>query len=203
MPIISKLRGELDERRADAVVLFAGGIGFEVQVPLSTLSRLPDIGQEVTLRTYLQVREGSLGLYGFATAEEQQMFELLLAVSGVGPKYALSCLSLLSVDQLATAIASGDAAGLQRVPGIGRKTAERIVLELRQRVQTLAPASTQPSVTSPTEVLEALMFYGYSASEAAAAMATIPTDKPLTVEEQTLWALQYFAPAANQKARSE
>ncbi|HET9320913.1 MAG TPA: Holliday junction branch migration protein RuvA, partial [Bryobacteraceae bacterium] len=93
MPIISKLRGELDERRADAVVLFAGGIGFEVQVPLSTLSRLPDIGQEVTLRTYLQVREGSLGLYGFATAEEQQMFELLLAVSGVGPKYALSCLS--------------------------------------------------------------------------------------------------------------
>lgn len=201
MPIISRLRGQLDEKTAESVIVFAGGIGFQIQVPLSTLSILPEVGQEVTLRTYLHIREGSLGLYGFATAAEQWMFELLLAVSGVGPKYALNCLSLLSVDQLAVAIGSGDATALQRVPGIGRKTADRMVLELRQRVADFAPTTQHSVASAPNEVLEALMFYGYSATEAASAIATIPTDKALSIEEQTLWALQYFAPVAEQRSR--
>src|SRR5205823_2106179 len=150
------------------------GLGFELQTPLSTLSRLPETGREVTLRTYLHLREGALGLYGFATAEEQRMFELLLTVSGVGPKSALNCLSLLSVERLASAIATGDAEALQRAPGVGRKTAERMVLELRNRVRDLAPAAVSTPAPGQNDVIEALMYYGYSATEAAAAVATIP-----------------------------
>src|SRR5437868_1067701 len=112
MPILARIRGVLEEKSAEAVLIFAGGLGFELQTPLSTLSRLPETGREVTLRTYLHLREGALGLYGFATAEEQRMFELLLTVSGVGPKSALNCLSLLSVERLASAIATGDAEAL-------------------------------------------------------------------------------------------
>ncbi|HTE86007.1 MAG TPA: Holliday junction branch migration protein RuvA [Dehalococcoidia bacterium] len=200
MPILSRLRGILEEKTADGIILFAGGIGFEVQVPLSTLALLPETGEQTTIRTYLHLREGSIGLFGFATAEEQRMFELLLAVSGVGPRSALNCLSLLSVDQLATAIGSGNASALQRVPGIGRKTADRIVLELRERAEAIVAAAVPTSASASSEVLEALMFYGYSAAEAAAAAATLPKDRSLSIEEQTLWALQYFAPSSEHGA---
>ncbi len=203
MPILSRLRGVVEEKAAEGVLLFAGGLGFEVQVPLSTLARLPETGEETTLRTYLHLREGAVGLFGFATAEEQRLFELLLTVAGVGPRSALNCLSLLSVDQLSSAIASGDASALQRAPGIGRKTADRIVLELRDRVGELSMIPASPTSSASNDVVEALMFYGYSASEAAAAVATLPTDRTLTVEEQTLWALQYFAPTPERKARSQ
>jgi Holliday junction DNA helicase RuvA len=204
MPILSRVHGVIEEKRADALILFAGGLGFEILVPMSTLSQLPEPGQEATLRTYLHLREGAIGLYGFLTAEEQRMFELLLTVSGVGPKSALSCLSLHSVSQLATAVAAGDIATLQRVPGIGRRTAERIALELKNRVGELSPAGiTGRATANQNEVIEVLMFYGYSASEAAAAVATIPKDRPLTIEEQTMWALRYFAPRSDRKAGSE
>src|SRR6266568_3821497 len=201
MPILSRLRGVVEEKAAEGVLLFAGGLGFEVQVPLSTLARLPETGEETTLRTYLHLREGAVGLFGFATAEEQRLFELLLTVAGVGPRSALNCLSLLSVDQLSSAIASGDASALQRAPGIGRKTADRIVLELRDRIRelSLTPSSAVPNAPR-NDVIEALMFYGYSAAEAAAAVATLPTDRTLSLEEQTLWALQYFAPTSERKA---
>jgi Holliday junction DNA helicase RuvA len=204
MPILSRVRGVIEEKRADALILFAGGLGFEILVPLSTLSQLPEAGKETTLRTYLHVREGAIGLYGFLTAQEQRMFELLLTVGGVGPKSALSCLSLHSVAQLSAAIASGDIAALQRVPGVGRRTAERIVLELKSRVGDFTPAGTDARrPVAQNEVIEALMFYGYSASEAAAAVATIPGDRELTLEEQTMWALRYFAPRAERKAGPE
>jgi Holliday junction DNA helicase RuvA len=204
MPVLSRVRGVIEEKRPDAVVLFVGGLGFEILAPLSTLSRLPEPGQETTLRTHLYLREGAIGLYGFLTADEQRMFELLLTVSGVGPKSALSCLSLQSVGQLAAAIASGDVSTLQRVPGVGRRTAERIVLELKNRVAELSSAAgdrLSPAIRH--EVIEALMFYGYSASEAAAAAATIPRDRELSIEEQTMWALRYFAPHAERKAGAE
>jgi holliday junction DNA helicase RuvA len=201
MSVIAMLRGRLEEKSPESVILFAGGIGFEVLVPLSTLTRLPDVGHEVTLRTHLHVREGSLALYGFASAEEQAMFELLIDVSGVGPKYALNCLSLLKVEQLAAAIGSSDIASLQRVPGIGRKTAERIVLELRQRVAGFSASLPEGAKVSSSAALDALMFYGYSASEAAAALATVPADQDLTVEQQTLWALRHFAPNVEQRVR--
>jgi len=203
MPILARLRGVLEEKAAEGVLLFAGGLGFEIQVPLSTLVRLPEAGQETTLRTYLHLREGAISLFGFATAEEQRMFELLLTVTGVGPRSALNCLSLLSVDQLATAIASSDASALQRTPGIGRKTADRIVLELRDRVRELSLTPSSAVSNGPgNDVVEALMFYGYSAAEAAAAVATLPTDRSLSLEEQTLWALQSFAPTSDRKVRS-
>jgi Holliday junction DNA helicase RuvA len=201
MPIISRLRGTIEEKSPNAVLLFAGGIGFELQVPMSTLTQLPEAGSEATLRTYLHLREGSIGLFGFATAGEQDTFELLLGVSGIGPKSALACLSLLSVPQLTAAIRSGDANALQRVPGVGRKTAERIVLELRERVHEPASVAGVGTPAPSSEVIEALMFYGYSASEAAAALASLPADQTLSVEEQTLWALQYFAPRADPGAR--
>jgi Holliday junction DNA helicase RuvA len=201
MPVLSRIRGVIDEKAADALVISVGGLGFEIQAPLSTLSQLPDVGEEVTLRTYLHIREGSLALYGFRTAAEQQMFELLITVTGVGPKSALNCLSLLSVDRLATAIASGDHASLQRVPGVGRRTAERIALELKNRVAGFAEGAVPMNPAARSEVIEALMFYGYSATEAAAAVATIPRDRELSIEEQTMWALQYFAPRNERQAR--
>jgi holliday junction DNA helicase RuvA len=202
MSVIAMLRGRIEEKSPESVILFAGGVGFQVLVPLSTLTELPEVGQDATIRTHLHIREGSLGLYGFATADEQAMFELLIDVSGVGPKYALNCLSLFSVGQLAAAIASGDTTALQRVPGVGRKTAERIVLELRQRVGGFGAPTLAAATTSSSAALDALMFYGYSASEAAAALATLPTDQDLSVEEQTLWALRHFAPNVEQRLRS-
>lgn len=203
MAILARLRGVIEEKNGDSVILFAGGLGFEIQVPLSTLSKLPEIGAETTLRTYLHLRETTLGLYGFSTADEQRMFELLLTVTGVGPKSALNCLSLLSVDRLGSAIASGDAETLRRVPGVGRRIADRILVELKTRVDGPAGETVAVASTGRAEVIDALMFYGYSASEAAAAVATIPRDRELSVEEQTLLALQYFAPRGDQKARAE
>lgn len=200
MSILARIRGTIGEKGSDAVIVFAAGLGFEIQLPLSTLSTLPEAGEEITLRTYLHLREGALGLYGFATDGEQRMFELLLTVTGVGPKAALNCLSLLSVEQLRGAIATGDAESLRRVPGVGRKTADRILLELKNRVQ--APPGSQP-VASPSvqdEAVEALMFYGYSASEAAAAVAALPKDRALSVEERTMMALQYFAPGSERRS---
>jgi Holliday junction DNA helicase RuvA len=201
MSVIAMLRGQIEEKTGESVVLVAAGIGFQVLVPLNTLSRLPEVGQEATLRTHLHIREGSLALYGFATADEQSMFELLIEVSGVGPKYALNCLSLFDVDTLAAAIASGDATSLQRVPGIGRKTAERIVLELKGRVGRFEAAASAAGPAMSSAVLEALMYYGYSASEAANALATLPKDSEMSEEEQTLWALRHFASTVEQRTR--
>lgn len=193
MTVLARLRGTIEEKRADAIVIFAGGLGFEVQVPLSTLSALPEVGQVATLRTYLQIREGAIGLFGFLTDGEQRIFELLLTVSGVGPKAALNCLSLLSPEQLAGAIATGDAAEIVRVPGIGRKTADRIVLELKGRVGGLPQQASAATGTGNAGVEEALLSMSYTAAEAQAAIASLPTDRILSEEERILLALRYFS----------
>lgn len=195
MSILARLRGRIEQKRPDGVLLFVGGLGFEVQVPLSTLASLPEIGEEVTLRTYLHVREGSIGLYGFLSEGEQRLFELLLTVGGVGPKAALNCLGHLSPEQLAGAIAHGDVAGLQRVPGVGRKMADRMVVELKGRLKDLPQeSSSTAALGANTLVIEALIFYGHTAAEAATAIANLPKDRELSEEEQILLALQYFAP---------
>jgi len=196
MSVLARLRGILAEKSADSAIVFAGGLGFSVQVPLSTMQVLPEPGQQTTLRTQLYVREGSLALYGFATEREERLFELLLTVSGVGPKAALSCLSALGTDQLSAAIANEDTGSLQRVPGVGQRTANRILLELKGRLPAWE-RPTEVSLPREDETLAALMFYGYSAAEAAAAIAALPRDIELTVEERTLMALQYFAPQAD------
>lgn len=165
------------------------------------MNALPPQGEEATLRTHLHLREGALALYGFCTAGEQRMFELLLTVTGVGPRAALNCLSMLSVEHLGAAIARGDGESLRRVPLVGRKTADRILLELKSRVQDFAGEVSPTVAPVNDETIEALMFYGYSAAEAAAAIATLPHDAGLSVEERTMLALRYFAPQAEQRGR--
>jgi Holliday junction DNA helicase RuvA len=201
MSVLARVRGTIEEKTADSVILFAGGLGLEIQVPLSTANALPAPGEEATLRTHLHLREGALGLYGFSTAGEQRMFELLLTVTGVGPRAALNCLSLLSVEQIGTAIARGDGEILRRVPLVGRKTADRILLELKTRVQDFSAEGPHLVAAVDDEAIEALMFYGYSAAEAAAAIATLPRDRELSIEERTMLALRYFAPQAEQRGR--
>lgn len=201
MSILARVRGRIEERTADSVIIFAGGLGLELQAPLSTLNALPDGEAEVTLRTYLHVREGALGLYGFLTDAEQRTFELLLGVTGIGPKAALNCLSLLGPEQVAGAIAAGNADSLRRVPGVGRKTAERILLELKGKVAGLPHQAPPPSAAGQSIVVEALMALGHTAAEAAAAAASLPTDRSLSEQEQILLALQYFAPRSEHRMR--
>lgn len=131
--MIAQLQGALVDKGLDSVVVDVGGVGYLVSVSLTTLQALPPAGQSARLYTYLLVREDALNLYGFATLDEKQVFERCLSVSGVGPKLALAALSGLGPQDLADAIVRGEVARLQRIPGIGKKTAERLVMELRDK----------------------------------------------------------------------
>ena len=135
--MIAQLKGTLADKGLDAVVVDVGGVGYAVSISFNTLAVLPPVGQPVRLYTYLQVREDALQLFGFATPEERRAFELCIAVSGIGPKIALSVLSGLDPRGLAKVITEGDLNRLKRVPGIGAKTAERLVLELRDKVDRI------------------------------------------------------------------
>jgi holliday junction DNA helicase RuvA len=164
--MIGQLRGKLTERRPNQVMVDVGGVGYLVQIPLSTFSVLGAVNSDVTLMIYTHVREDQLCLYGFLTAREKQTFELLISVSGVGPSLALKILSGMRISELLPAIRSSDLALLERIPGIGRKTAERIVVELREKAAALEPAeSGKPSARSPLEsdVASALLNLGYEA----------------------------------------
>ena len=164
--MIGQLRGKLTERRPNQVIVDVGGVGYLVQIPLSTFSVLGALNSDVTLMIYTHVREDQLCLYGFLTAREKQTFELLISVSGVGPSLALKILSGMRISELLPAIRSSDLALLERIPGIGRKTAERIVVELREKAAALEPAeSGKPASRSPLEsdVASALLNLGYEA----------------------------------------
>lgn len=168
--MISRVRGELLRREADVVeVLTAGGVGYEIEIPLPLFERLPRVGEDVELHTYQVVREDALTLYGFADARERTVFSRLLAASGVGPRLALTMLSNLPADALIGAIANRDTDALRRVPGIGRKTAERLVLDLADRLDDLAAAATGPSPEgrAAEEAIGALVALGYSTTDAA------------------------------------
>lgn len=179
--MIAHVRGELVGAAADFVVIDVGGVGYRCLVPNSTRSRLPATGQQVLLHTSHQVREDSMTLYGFLTLEEYDLFELLLKVEGIGPKLALGVLSGSTPDLLRRAIALNDITALCRVPGIGKKTAQRIVLELKDKVGSVGleeeglpdglPGAGGPSAVAGDvsgEAVEALMALGYSRAEAAA-----------------------------------
>lgn len=140
MSMIAQLRGTLVEKGLDRVVIDVGGVGYAAQVTLNTLAELPEAGREVTLRTHLQIREDAHVLYGFATEAERRAFELCITVSGIGPKLALALLSTLRPESLAQAIRDGDVARLGKTPGVGKRTAERIVVELKDRVDRLGVA---------------------------------------------------------------
>jgi len=176
--VIGRIAGTLVEKTPPQVVVMAHGVGYEIDVPMSTFYNLPRTGEPVELLTHLVVREDAHLLYGFLTGAERAAFRQLLRVSGVGPKVALAVLSGLSVEDLAAAVAAQDAASLTRVPGIGKKTAERLVLELRDKLPTALPAAKSAPPHAP-DVLNALLALGYNSREAAAATRDLPPDLAL------------------------
>jgi len=172
--MIGSLRGRLAEKRPNQVILDVGGVGYLVQVPLSTFAALGELHAEVTLLIHTHVREDALALYGFVSAREKHFFEMLLSASGVGPSLALKILSGMSVDELVPAIRGSDLARLTRIPGVGRKTAERIVVELKDKLEAVALEAERPTAASPAgveaDVVSALVNLGYDARTAESAV---------------------------------
>ena len=175
--MIGRLSGVLIEKRPPTLLVDAGGVGYEVDVPMSTFYGLPPVGERVTLLTHLTVREDAHQLYGFATPSERAAFRALIRISGVGARTALSVLSGLSVDELAQAVTRQDAASLRRIPGIGQKTAERLLLELKGRLGADlegAGSGLAQAADAGGDVLRALLALGYSEKEAATAARQVP-----------------------------
>ncbi len=175
--MIARLRGRVLSREEQSIVVDVGGVGLEVYVPVPLAAGLSE-GDEVHLYTHLHVRENELSLYGFAEPEERRLFRLLLNVSGIGPRVALSLLSAMSVTAIHRAIADEQPGLLSRVPGIGRKTAEKIVLELKDRMPELMamPESAPGLHAVDADVIEALVGLGYSVVEAQRAVQGLPPD---------------------------
>jgi holliday junction DNA helicase RuvA len=172
--MIGSLRGKLIEKRPNLVLLDVGGVGYQVVVPLSTYTSLGALHAEATLLIHTHVREDQLALYGFWTSREKQCFELLISASGVGPSLALKILSGMGLDELIPAIRKGDLAQLVRIPGVGRKTAERIVVELRDKLAAVdVPEAGKPATRSQLEsdVASALVNLGYEERAVDSAMA--------------------------------
>lgn len=190
----ASIRGKLQYKGKNQAVLEAGGVGYEIQVGVRTLSDLPAVGQEATLYTYLQVREDAMTLFGFGATEEKALFLKLISVSGVGPKVAMSMLSAMTVQDLSVAIVTEDIKTLTRIPGLGKRTAERIILELREKVdnQDLVPkgmgVSAPLSSNNAQEAVTALMALGYSSAEANRAVGG--QDPGLAVEQLIVGALR-------------
>ncbi len=163
--MIAQLRGTLDDKRPNQVVVDVGGVGYLVHIPLSTFYALGDLHSSVTLLIYTHVREDTISLYGFLSAREKHLFELLISASGVGPVLALKILSGMSVDDLVPAIRAGDLARLTRIPGVGRKTAERMIVELRDKLAAMEvpEQAIQPAAVTGTaaDVVSALLNLGY------------------------------------------
>ncbi len=169
--MIAQLRGRLTRKDTQEVVVDVAGVGYRVAIPLSTFYRLGEPGSEVSLFTHTHVREDTLALFGFLTTAEQVLFERLIAVSGVGPKLAVAILSGIEAPDLVAALKSSDVARLTRLPGVGKKTAERLVLELKDKILGLEAAATEPN-TAPApssardDLVSALVHLGYSRPEA-------------------------------------
>ncbi len=190
--VIARLCGTVLDRGPDYLIVDIGGLGFLVYAPTGAIAAAKP-GAEITLHTHLLVREDALTLFGFATQHEQRLFQTLIGVSGVGPKVGLALLSIMNADELSFAIASGNAAALARAAGVGQKLAGRIVLELRGKLGSAAPAAV-PGLDSD-EVVAALMALGYSQAEAvdAVARSDLPSDAP--IEAKVRLALAHFARA--------
>lgn len=191
--MIASLHGRLESISGDWAIINVNGIGFQVYMPTSTLSTLGSRGQEVHIYTHLHLREDNAALYGFASPEELGLFEILIGVSGIGPKLALSMLSAMSVEQLSMAIATGNTDLLTAVPGIGKKIAARLVLELKDKIGAeLITAPAAQLAQENADVLAALTSLGYSVAEASRAVASLPSTPDLTLEEKIRLALGYF-----------
>ena len=191
--MIASLEGKLESLGGDFAIINVGGVGFQVYMPTSTLSTLGAIGKEVKLYTHLHLREDNATLYGFASTEELELFQTLINVSGLGPKLALAMLSAMSVEKLTAAIVTSNADLLTVIPGIGKKVASRLILELKDKIAAgWVTTPVAELAAENTDVLAALTSLGYSASEATRAVAALPHDQNLSLEEKIKLALKYF-----------
>ena len=188
--MIGLLRGRLLEKRPNQIILDVGGVGYLVAVPLSTFAALGELHGEVTLLIHTHVREDALSLYGFLSQREKHLFELLLGASGVGPTLALKILSGMNVEELVPAIRTGDLARLTKIPGVGRKTAERMVVELKDKLEAVAVEAEKPAPASPagveSDVKSALVNLGYDERTADAAVAEAKREAGATNFEKLL-----------------
>ena len=206
--MISYIKGPLTAIEEDVIVVEAGGVGMGIHVPLSVLDRLPGIGREVTVYTYFQVREDAMSLYGFLNRQDREMFRQLIGVNGVGPKAALGILSVMTPDDLRMAIVTGDAKAISRAPGIGPKTAQRLILDLKDKVSmeevlgNLALPYDQGAAVSPgiavmgeaaKEAVQALVALGYSNVEANKAVKQVEVTETMTAEDVLKASLRYLS----------
>jgi holliday junction DNA helicase RuvA len=185
--MISFLEGEIAEKDASHVVLAVGGVGYDLSVPTSVLGRLPAVGKTARIHTRMIVRDDAMVLYGFTTPDERGLFDLLTGVSGVGPKVALSFLSAMQADALRRSVVAGDAAALTVVPGVGKKVAQRVVVDLRDKLG----GDVELTVDGPlADVREALLSLGLTSVEASEALATVDVSDGREVEDLLREALQ-------------
>ena len=195
--MITSIHGVLEATGIDHAIVRVGGFGIRVFVPSSTLSRVGEVGGEVSFATHFHMREDGISLYGFTSEIDRDAFEQLIGVSGVGPKVALAILSVMDAATFYQAISNEDQQKLGLAKGVGKRLAAHLILELKGKLPSLAalsPSGTAPaSVKAQAEALEALMGLGYSSAEAQAALAKIPAGQELTLEEQVTFALRSFA----------
>lgn len=206
--MISYIKGPLTAIEEDVIVVEAGGVGMGIHVPLSVLDRLPGIGREVTVYTYFQVREDAMSLYGFLNRQDRDMFRQLIGVNGVGPKAAQGILSTMTPDDLRMAIVTGDAKAISRAPGIGPKTAQRLILDLKDKISmeevlgnlalpcdggASAALGTASMGEAAKEAVQALVALGYSNMEANKAVKQVEVTETMTAEDVLKASLRYLS----------
>ena len=190
--MIGRIKGILIEKIPPLILLDCQGVGYEIEVPMTTFFDLPDEGSEITLLTHLVVREDAHLLFGFATTSERQMFRQLIKVNGIGAKVALSILSSIESNELTNAIKTDDTDMLIKIPGIGKKTAERLVLELKDRLKDIEVSqASKNAITNIDDIENALISLGYSASQASIAIKALPDN--ITVNDGIRQALKSFS----------
>jgi holliday junction DNA helicase RuvA len=174
--MIGRLTGVLAGKSPPQLLIDVNGVGYEVDVPMSSFYNLPGLGERITLLTHFVVREDAQLLYGFLTHDERATFRMLVRISGIGPRTALSILSGLSVTELAQAVSLQESGRLVKVPGIGKKTAERLLLELKGKLGDALSVPTSPASDAQADIMQALLALGYSDREAAAALKALPAE---------------------------
>ncbi len=188
--MIATLEGTLEYRGSDSIVIAVGGVGFQVSVPGSTLAQLGTVSDRISLHIHLHLREDNISLYGFASYEELGLFKNLISVSGIGPKVALALLSFLNADQMVVAITTGNVDVISQVPGVGRKMASRLVVELGEKLEKEWKGTVLPSGIANEDVVAALTSLGYSLKEANKAVSSMTDASELGLEERVKLALQ-------------
>ena len=191
--MIASLEGIIDAVSKDNLIVNVNGIGFKVTVTTSVLSEMGITGREIKLYTHFHIREDDMSLFGFGSLDELKLFETLISVSGLGPKTGMAMLSAMSADQVAMAIASGSVEILTTIPGIGKKTADRLILELKDKVGGVMISSPAGKAAQENaDVVSALVSLGYSVQETTKAVNALPSGKKLTLENKVKLALQYL-----------